>query len=749
MLFRCRLPKYLMPFFSGLRRSLLFCTVISFVVSVSAASIQAPTGLLCNFLGDAAGANLTTLQPSFSWIVSDARRGARQSAYQIIVSSEEDATVWDSGKLLDSRSSSVPCGKHLSPDKTYFWRVRTWDAEGKQSPFSKVQTFKLVNSSNEELLPPNDFANRHSIVRDKIKPAKFIRKADKTCFIDFGKAAFGTVEFKLTSKEAGGTVEVHLGEVLADDGNIHRQPGGSRRYRKMTVSLEKGTHTYTVVIPSDTRNSSGAAIKVKEFMPDVMPFRYCELVNAPETLGENDVWQIAVHYPFNNEAASFRSSSKVLNEVWDLCKYSIKATSFTGVYIDGDRERIPYEGDAYINQLCHYSVDREFSLARYSTEYLLAHATWPAEWQMHMPLMAWMDFLYTGNTNLLATHYEDLAAKTLIGLAREDGLIVEDKSRMTPALKKSLHLDSDLKAVVDWPATSKANPLGERDGFDMRPVNTVANAFHYKNLRTMHDIAQVLGKGREAQQWEMAAEKVKSSFNQKFFDVNTKRYIDGEGSSHSSLHANMFALTFDLVPKEYVADVLNFIKSRGMACSVYGSQHLMEGLYQAGAADYALSLLTATNDRSWYHMIEAGSTITMEAWDNKYKENQDWNHAWGAAPANVIPRLLMGIQPIEPGFARMRIHPQIGSLEYASIVTPTIRGDVKVDISQKKNTWSASVTIPANTIAELYVPSTDLSRITEDKRSINKSTLVKYIRTEQGSAVFEIPTGTYHFGIKN
>lgn len=39
-------------------------------------------------------------------------------------------------------------------------------------------------------------------------------------------------------------------------------------------------------------------------------------------------------------------------------------------------------------------------------------------------------------------------------------------------------------------------------------------------------------------------------------------------------------------------------------------------------------------------MIDQGSTITMEAWSLKAKPNQDWNHAWGAAPANLLPRYL-------------------------------------------------------------------------------------------------------------
>src|SRR5262249_27784942 len=158
-----------------------------------------------------------------------------------------------------------------------------------------------------------------------------------------------------------------------------------------------GRHVYSVAIQPDTRNSSGAAVRMPQSVGEVMPFRYCEISGYNGKLTAQQVRQVVTHYAFDESASAFHSSSMVLNDVWDLCKYSIKATSFTGVYIDGDRERISYEGDAYINQLGQYSVDREYSMARYSTAYLLAHPTWPAEWQMHMPLIAWTDYLYTGD----------------------------------------------------------------------------------------------------------------------------------------------------------------------------------------------------------------------------------------------------------------------------------------------------------------------------------------------------------------
>lgn len=153
-----------------------------------------------------------------------------------------------------------------------------------------------------------------------------------------------------------------------------------------------------------------------------------------------------------------------------------------------------------------------------------------------------------------------------------------------------------------------------------------------------------------------------------------------------------------------------------MVCSVYGSQYLLESLYEAGEDDFALQLMTdRTSDRSWPHMIyDVGTTITLEAWDNKYKPNQDWNHAWGAAPANIIPRCLMGVQPIEPGFAKVRIKPQVGTLRTARLDLPTIRGTIHVDFaSEPSRSFNLNIVLPANVEAVVCLP-----RLGSDNRDI-------------------------------
>ena len=71
-----------------------------------------------------------------------------------------------------------------------------------------------------------------------------------------------------------------------------------------------------------------------------------------------------------------------------------------------------------------------------------------------------------------------------------------------------------------------------------------------------------------------------------------------------------------------------------------------------------------------------GAIITLEAWDMKYKVNADWNHAWGAAPTNIIPRYMWGIKPKTPGFGLVEIKPQMDNVKNSSILAPTFRGQI-------------------------------------------------------------------------
>ena len=411
-----------------------------------------------------------------------------------------------------------------------------------------------------------------------------------------------------------------------------------------------------------------------------------------------------IFYPFNNTAADFVSSDTVLNKVWELCKYSIKATSFSGFYVDGDRERIPYEADALINQLSHYAVDAEYNIARRSMAYLIFHPTWPTEWSLQNVLMAWNDYIYTGDKSFIQKYYTELQQKILMPLARQDGLISTLEQKQTKEFLETIHITKafdgkkDLRDNVDWPVV-------ERDGFVFCNYNAVINAFYYKNLLLMHQIALLVGNKADAQLYSQKAKQVYETYQKLFVNPNSGLVKDGDTTTHVSLHGNMFALAFGLVSKQNMASVITYIKSKKMACSVYGAQFLLDALYDAGEAKYALELLTATDQRSWYNMIKTGATISMEAWDKVYKPNLDINHAWGAAPANIIVRKLMGVQPLNPGADTISIKPQLANLQFAKLKTNLIKGEVTIDYRHDADKEVYQLSIPSGTLAMLDIRS--------------------------------------------
>jgi alpha-L-rhamnosidase len=81
----------------------------------------------------------------------------------------------------------------------------------------------------------------------------------------------------------------------------------------------------------------------------------------------------------------------------------------------------------------------------------------------------------------------------------------------------------------------------------------------------------------------------------------------------------------------------------------------------------------------------------------------------------------------------------------ASYVSPygTITSNWKKDKGELK--WSVS--IPGNTMALVYVPAASENEVREGGEGIQKRSGVKFIRIEDGAAVFEIGSGSYQFSV--
>lgn len=111
-------------------------------------------------------------QPLLQWKMIDSRRGASQTAYQVLVAStpegavEGKADLWDSGIVKSDQSVFIPYqGKPLTTGQTCYWKLRIWDQEGKVSDWSETASWEMG------LLSSSDW-KASWIARSKEKPGR-------------------------------------------------------------------------------------------------------------------------------------------------------------------------------------------------------------------------------------------------------------------------------------------------------------------------------------------------------------------------------------------------------------------------------------------------------------------------------------------------------------------------------------------------------------------------------------------------
>ena len=471
------------------------------------------------------------------------------------------------------------------------------------------------------------------------------------CF-DFQKAAFGRLTVELDAADAG---EVQITFSECQSGNhADPAPGGFRRAVVDRHQVSPGRNTLICRIPQH-KNPYGNQHKCMLPPPggEVMPFRYVDVQG--ENVSNVSCIRIAFFGGFDDEASFFESSDEKLNKVWDFCKYSIKATSLFDCYVDGDRERLPYEADAYINQLCAYCCDNDYSRAKRTIDTLFRQPTWPIEWRLIMPNVVEDYLLYSGDRASVEFWRDALDKSLLTEYLADDALI--------PSELKDNCNNETIRAIIDW-------PMPERDDYEIADKSLVPNCYQYSANMAMY---RMYGDKKYLQQ----AETVKKTLRELMSDKGI--FFDHADTRHTAVHSAVFPIAFGIAEAAEYPELMQIIRNRGMKCSVYGAHFLLEACYIAGDADFALELMRSESSRSWLNMIAAGSTIAMEAWSNEVKPNQDWNHAWGAAPANIIARRLCGIRPETPGFETFSVEPQPASLTYFKYRQPTPHGAIVVE----------------------------------------------------------------------
>ena len=93
----------------------------------------------------------------------------------------------------------------------------------------------------------------------------------------------------------------------------------------------------------------------------------------------------------------------------------------------------------------------------------------------------------------------------------------------------------------------------------------------------------------------------------------------------------------------------------------------------------------------WRDMLAEGLTTWAE-WNGA--DTRSDCHAWGASPNFEFLRTVAGIDSAAPGFKRVRIAPNLGTLARVSAEMPHPQGTIRVELKQQDSKLSANIELP-------------------------------------------------------
>ncbi len=110
----------------------------------------------------------------------------------------------------------------------------------------------------------------------------------------------------------------------------------------------------------------------------------------------------------------------------------------------------------------------------------------------------------------------------------------------------------------------------------------------------------------------------------------------------------------------------------------------------------------------------------------------------------------INIDPEQPGFKNIIIRPRpVGDLTWARAEHKSMYGTIRSSWRKKSDRFTLDVTIPANTTATVYIPARKAEDVTESGTPAAKAEAVKFLRTEDDTAVYQVGSGSYSFAAKD
>lgn len=166
-------------------------------------------------------------------------------------------------------------------------------------------------------------------------------------------------------------------------------------------------------------------------------------------------------------------------------------------------------------------------------------------------------------------------------------------------------------------------------------------------------------------------------------------------------------------------------------------------------------MINRTDKPGYGNMLKLGYKTLSERLDSP---GSSMNHCMFGQIQEWFQNSIVGIRQTQDsvGFEHIKLCPEpVGDLRWASGHFDSMYGRIESNWRIEDGSFKWQITVPANTTAEVYVPTIDKDKVTESDNATDQAESVEFLRFEPAiskttfaHAVYEIGSGNYRFSSK-
>ncbi len=438
-------------------------------------------------------------------------------------------------------------------------------------------------------------------------------------------------------------------------------------------------------------------------------------------------------------AGSFVSDDVFYNKLWQKAQRTLYLAMRDNYMDCPDRERALWWGDAVIHiGKSFYALDRKSdllsrksisNLIRWQREDKSFYAPVPSgNWNEELPAQMlasvgeygfWNYFMYAGDSAMIAEVYPQVKAYLDLWMFKSNGLL-----------------------------TYRAGGWDWTDWGDDIDAEIIQNAWYYLALKAAKKMAVLSGNSADTLLYRNRMQNMQNSFNDVFW--NGQAYRSPSYSGMTDDRANAMAVLAGFADKTKWSKIRSLLLTRRGA-SPYMEKYVLEALFLMGYERDAMARMKHP-DR-YLNMVESEGTTLTEF----FGAGGSNNHAWSGGPLILLSRYGTGVAPLTPGFDVYTVFPQEGNLNYVKSVTPSVKGNIEVEINKDSLHYQLKLISPEKTKVIVGIPvfphpdkkvkSISLNDVIcwSDDHFIDQDSVDRFMGINGRYITFELNPGTYEF----